>query len=313
MSTSGSEERTTMGSLSGFSVRESESWSAVDSSLKLRPRSALSGRREESGDRLYQGVEGHCAERGDLRTRAGANSEGNQRVQPEACSRLRGRGDQGEGSASSIGSPGGRTSGSKKNPAGFLYRSITDDFSLPADYRAATAPRPKAPKAWRAPSAAVCASVTSSPPVNTDRNKIDEFWQALPINEQDRIEAELLKTAPPFLRRQYVEGQKGKRLLFQTVRQAIIDDYVRSKLASVRYREVVTPGHSDHLAGRRSPVCLYTAVEGLYRGIRASCPTIQTRTAEQLATQFWRRTRSNTWSSALALASAHCGGQSVAR
>jgi hypothetical protein len=120
----------------------------------------------------------------------------------------------------------------QKNPAGFLYRSITDDFSLPDDYRAATAPKPKAPQARRAAAVAAVQStpVNPSPAVNTDRLKIDEFWQTLPADEQEQIEAELVKTAPPFLRQQYIEGQKGRGLLFQTVRQAIIDDYVRSKL-----------------------------------------------------------------------------------
>jgi hypothetical protein len=83
----------------------------------------------------------------------------------------------------------------QKNPAGFLYRSITDDFSLPDDYRAATVPKAKPSQARRAVAAVQSTPVTSSPAANTDRLKIDEFWQTLPTDEQERIEAELVKTA----------------------------------------------------------------------------------------------------------------------
>lgn len=119
----------------------------------------------------------------------------------------------------------------QKNPAGFLYRSITDDFALPDDYRAATTPKPMA--RVRRPTTQLSAAESPARPsaTNSDREKIDEYWRNIPDQEQERIEADLVKTAPPFLRQQYIEGQKGRGLLFQTVRQAIIDDYVRSKLS----------------------------------------------------------------------------------
>jgi plasmid replication initiation protein len=117
----------------------------------------------------------------------------------------------------------------QRNRAGFLYRSITEDFPLPDDYRAAIASKVKASQ--RKVVSLQAHTAQSPPPIATDRTRIDEFWQSIPHDEKHRIEAELVKTAPPFLRQQYVEGQKGRGLLFQTVRQAIIDDYVRTKLA----------------------------------------------------------------------------------
>jgi hypothetical protein len=60
-----------------------------------------------------------------------------------------------------------------------------------------------------------------------DRFAIDEYWSSLGAAEQERIEQDLVKAAPPFLREQYVDGRKERGLLFQTVRQAMIDEYVR--------------------------------------------------------------------------------------
>ena len=47
-----------------------------------------------------------------------------------------------------------------------------------------------------------------------------------------RIERELVKAAPQVLRNSYIEGRKERGLLFKTVRQAIIDPYVRKQLAA---------------------------------------------------------------------------------
>lgn len=118
----------------------------------------------------------------------------------------------------------------QRSPAGFLYRAISEDFALPDDYVRATA-KPTPPEERKVipirrreqPKKEQSAGLL-------DRKTIDEFWNSLPAEDQARIERELVASAPRFLREQYMEGQKERGLLFQTVRQALIDDYVRAKL-----------------------------------------------------------------------------------
>jgi hypothetical protein len=119
----------------------------------------------------------------------------------------------------------------KRSPAGFLYRSITEDFALPLDYQ----------QSLKKPPSLVRNVVPlqrhiekrEQPATVSDREAIDNFWNSLSIQEQERIEMELVRTAPNFLRDQYVAGSKGKGLLFRTVRQAIIDGYVRKELGNL--------------------------------------------------------------------------------
>lgn len=118
----------------------------------------------------------------------------------------------------------------QKNRAGFLYRAITEDFPLPDDYRSATRTRRKSPESKVIPLRP--SNVQNPiPAATTDQPRIDAFWRALPSDEQQRIEAELVRNAPPFHRQQYLAGQKERGLLFQAVRQAIINDYVKTKLS----------------------------------------------------------------------------------
>ena len=118
----------------------------------------------------------------------------------------------------------------QKNKAGFLYRAITDDFALPDDYRKAVGDK-KRQVAAVVPIRRIAPKPEERRSTTADRQPLEKFWNSIPSEEQQRIEAELLKTAPPFLRQQYVEGQKERGLLFRTVRQAIIDDYVRNELS----------------------------------------------------------------------------------
>jgi hypothetical protein len=66
----------------------------------------------------------------------------------------------------------------------------------------------------------------------SDRAVIDEFWNSLATEEQERIERELVEQAPRFHQEQYLEGQQERGLLFQTVRQSMIDGYVRKQLVA---------------------------------------------------------------------------------
>ncbi|MBS1816534.1 MAG: replication initiator protein A [Acidobacteria bacterium] len=122
----------------------------------------------------------------------------------------------------------------RRNPAGFLYRAISEDFQLPKDYVAAVAPPTRVPPQRVPLQSQTLESHTpedDAPEVPSDRDAIDRFWGSLPTEEQARIEQELVRSAPHFLRENYVEGKKERGILFKTVRQAIIDTYVRQKLA----------------------------------------------------------------------------------
>jgi hypothetical protein len=111
----------------------------------------------------------------------------------------------------------------QRSPAGFLYRAISEDFSPSEDYRRATAPKPERKVIPIRPT-------PQKTEPSSERKTIDEFWNSLPSEEQERIEQELVASAPRFLREQYIEGRKERGLLFQTVRRALIDEYVRAKL-----------------------------------------------------------------------------------
>jgi len=112
-----------------------------------------------------------------------------------------------------------------KNVAGFLYSAIDQDYPLPDDYVATK-------KAVNRPRSALAVPETrrAPEPPSRSRHGIDEYWNALNPDEQVRLEKELVSKAQPFLRQQYVEGQESRGLLFLTVRQAMIDDFVRAEL-----------------------------------------------------------------------------------
>jgi hypothetical protein len=63
--------------------------------------------------------------------------------------------------------------------------------------------------------------------LTAEREAVDQFWNSLGAEEQGRIERDLVAKAPPFLREQYLDGQEERGVLFQTVRQAMINGYVR--------------------------------------------------------------------------------------
>lgn len=118
-----------------------------------------------------------------------------------------------------------------KSPAGFLYRSIVEDFALPEDYLSAlSAEKRRRPEKKVVPLQRRTAAKPTEPKPPSDRSAIEEYWRALGPEEQERLERELVTSAPAFLRQQYVAGQKERGLLFQTVRQAIIDEHVRKVL-----------------------------------------------------------------------------------
>jgi hypothetical protein len=117
----------------------------------------------------------------------------------------------------------------QKSPAGFLYRSITEDFALPEDYRAATTPKPSKKVQQLVPLQRQTPHAKTVSKLSAERESIDQFWNSLDAAEQQRIEQELVVKAPPFIREQYLEGQQERGLLFQAVRQAMIDEYVRKE------------------------------------------------------------------------------------
>ena len=121
----------------------------------------------------------------------------------------------------------------QRSPAGFLFQSISQDFALPEDYVSATAaPKPRTGDRRLVPLQRHTAPKKTEPKGPSDRAVIDEFWNSLGDEERQRIERELVELAPRFLQEQYLEGQQERGLLFQTVRQSMIDGCVRSLLAA---------------------------------------------------------------------------------
>ena len=119
----------------------------------------------------------------------------------------------------------------QRSAAGFLYRSIAEDFSLPEDYVAAMSALKREQTSRKVIPLQRHTAPAKEATKASDRGEIDRFWSSLSADEQARIEKELVAAAPKFLREQYVEGRKERGLLFQPVRQAMIDEYVRSQWA----------------------------------------------------------------------------------
>jgi hypothetical protein len=120
----------------------------------------------------------------------------------------------------------------QRSPAGFLYQSISQDFALPEDYVAEVAvrkPRSQNQKVVPLQRHTSASMEAHRPP--SDRQTIDRFWNSLGAEEQRRPEEGLVERAPRFHREQYLEGRQERGLLFQAVRQAMIDDYVRTQLS----------------------------------------------------------------------------------
>ena len=63
-----------------------------------------------------------------------------------------------------------------------------------------------------------------------DQIEVEQFWSRLSADEQLRIEEELVGRAPTFIREQYLAGQQERGLVFQAVRRAMINEYVRAQL-----------------------------------------------------------------------------------
>lgn len=117
----------------------------------------------------------------------------------------------------------------QRSPAGFLYRAISEDFSPPADYLAGIA-RTQQQRPKRAVPASTPEEEKPSPKAIAERKRFQKHWESLPVEEQERVERELVLAAPLFIREQYIASRKERGLLFQTIRQGLIENYVRDVL-----------------------------------------------------------------------------------
>ena len=115
----------------------------------------------------------------------------------------------------------------QKSPAGFLPCNL-GELQSPEDYLAAVAKKPSTSGRKVVPIRKAEESTESlSPEAQAERQTIDRYWAELSVEEQDRIEEEVVRNAPTFLRQQYWEGRQARGPLFQVVRQTLIDQYVK--------------------------------------------------------------------------------------
>jgi hypothetical protein len=118
-----------------------------------------------------------------------------------------------------------------RSPGGFLYQSIAEDFALPEDYRSASAEKPTKKVQKILPLQSQTPHAQTGSKLKAEQEAIDQYWNALSPDEQNRVEHELVKEAAPFLREQYIDGRKERGVLFQTVRRAMIEGYVKKQLS----------------------------------------------------------------------------------
>lgn len=116
----------------------------------------------------------------------------------------------------------------QRSAAGFLNKAISEDYKLPHDYQAAR--RKKTSVQVRKPTQAIRSEEPPSPQLLAEREAIQSYWSSLSDEERERVETELVAKAQPFIREQYHHGREERGLLFQTIRQGLIDTYVRGVL-----------------------------------------------------------------------------------
>lgn len=116
-----------------------------------------------------------------------------------------------------------------RSPAGFLYRSIAENFTLPEDYLTSTARKDEPKKGAHLRVAKPV--VDNDKRLRTERAGMDRYWNALSEDERRRIERELVSKAAPFVRERYREAEEARGPFFGVLRQTMIDTYVRERLA----------------------------------------------------------------------------------
>jgi predicted RNase H-like HicB family nuclease/predicted RNA binding protein YcfA (HicA-like mRNA interferase family) len=65
-----------------------------------------------------------------------------------------------------------------------------------------------------------------------DRETINEIWGSLDLEEQRRIEQQLVDRAAKFVRERYLDAQRDGQGRFEAIRQELIDGYVQKQARS---------------------------------------------------------------------------------
>lgn len=71
---------------------------------------------------------------------------------------------------------------------------------------------------------------TAIPERDYAREAIDRYWAKLSVGEREALEDEAVRKTDRFLADQYRQGKESGGVLFNTVRQAIIDQHIRKQL-----------------------------------------------------------------------------------
>jgi hypothetical protein len=130
-----------------------------------------------------------------------------------------------------------------QNPAGFLVKSIQEDYAPPPEFldqsknkilsEAAKVRDEAKNKAFDSARAMQDRKATE------ERQALDQFWNAMTGEQQLSFEEEALQMTDKFFADQYYRGKKeGEGILFRTTRQAIIDSHIKRALCLMQKKEV---------------------------------------------------------------------------
>lgn len=128
-----------------------------------------------------------------------------------------------------------------QNPAGFLVRSIQEDYAPPTEFlnqskknvitQVAKVHDEEKNKAIDS------ARALQDRKAAEERQVLDQFWDLMTEEQQLAFEKEALQMTDKFFADQYYRGKKeGEGILFRTARQAIIDQHIKRALSSIEQK-----------------------------------------------------------------------------
>lgn len=122
-----------------------------------------------------------------------------------------------------------------QNPAGYLVKSIQENYAPPSDFVGADDQAKKSElskkRAQESQAKLEAATRLQAQKEAEERQPLDEFWNSLTVDQQSKFEEEAVKSTDKFFADQYWRGKReGEGTLFRTTRQAIIDQHIRRTL-----------------------------------------------------------------------------------
>ena len=119
-----------------------------------------------------------------------------------------------------------------KNPAGYLVKSIIDDYVPPKGYETKAQREAKDARQREQDKARRKRDADEQAQYERELAPIREYWSSLTTRQQAQLEQAAIAAASPFLAGQYRRTKNDSGPMAESIRKAIIDDHIRRLLNS---------------------------------------------------------------------------------